>query len=150
MFDFKIYLHQACLHRIDQTITLASQAMEDAQNAANQETKSSVGDKYETGRAMMQLEKEKYAQQLAQAQDLRQQLELLNPQLNSTQIQRGTLLRSNEGLYYLSVSLGKITHEGKTVFVLSAASPLGQVLLGKRTGDKISFQGRSIHILELW
>lgn len=150
MLDFKISLHQACLQRIDQTITLASQAMEDAQNAANQETKSSVGDKYETGRAMMQLEKEKYAQQLAQAQDLRQQLELLNPQHNSTQIQRGTLLRSNEGLYYLSISLGKITHESKTVFVLSAASPLGQVLLGKKAGDKISFQSRSIHILELW
>ena len=150
MFEFKISLHQACLQSIDQTITLATQAMEDAQNAANQETKSSVGDKYETGRAMMQLEKEKYAQQLAQAQDLRQQLELLNPQNTSSHIQRGTLLRSNESLYYLGVSLGKITHEGKTVFVLSAASPLGQVLLGKKAGDKISFQGRSISILGLW
>lgn len=150
MLDFKISLHQACLQRVQQAIALALKAMEDAQNAANQETKSSVGDKYETGRAMMQLEKEKYAQQLVQAQDLHQQLERLNPQQQSTQIQLGSLIRSNEGLYYLSVSLGKLIHEGKTVFVLSAASPLGQVLLGKKAGEKIVFQGRNISILELW
>lgn len=150
MLDFKISLHQACLQRVQQAIALALKAMEDAQNAANQETKSSVGDKYETGRAMMQLEKEKYAQQLVQAQDLYQQLERLNPQQQSTQIQLGSLIRSNEGLYYLSVSLGKLIHEGKTVFVLSAISPLGQVLLGKKAGEKIVFQGRNISILELW
>lgn len=150
MLDFKISLHQACLQRVQQAVALALKAMEDAQNAANQETKSSVGDKYETGRAMMQLEKEKYAQQLVQAQDLHQQLERLNPQQQSTQIQLGSLIRSNEGLYYLSVSLGKLIHEGKTVFVLSAASPLGQVLLGKKAGEKIVFQGRNISILELW
>lgn len=150
MLDFKLSLHQACLQRVQQAIALALKAMEDAQNAANQETKSSVGDKYETGRAMMQLEKEKYAQQLVQAQDLHQQLERLNPQQQSTQIQLGSLIRSNEGLYYLSVSLGKLIHEGKTVFVLSAISPLGQVLLGKKGGEKIVFQGRNISILELW
>lgn len=150
MLDFKTSLHQACLQRIERTIEQAIKAMEDAQNAANQETKSSVGDKYETGRAMMQLEKEKYAQQLVQAQDLHQQLERLNPQQPSTQIQLGSLILSNEGLYYLSVSLGKMTHEGKTVFVLSAASPLGQVLVGKKEGEKIVFQGRNISILELW
>lgn len=150
MLSFKISLHQVCLQRVDQTIALATQAMEDAQNAANQETKSSVGDKYETGRAMMQLEKEKYAQQLAQAQVLRQQLEQLNPQQQHNHIQLGSLLRTDEGLYYLSVSLGKLMHEAKTVFVLSAASPLGQVLVGKKAGDKIAFQGRNISILEVW
>lgn len=150
MLDFKTSLHQACIQRVQQAIALALKAMEDAQNAANQETKSSVGDKYETGRAMMQLEKEKYAQQLVQAQDLHQQLERLNPQQTSTPIQLGSLIRSNEGLYYLSVSLGKLMHEGRTVFVLSAASPLGQVLLGKKAGEKIVFQGRNINILELW
>lgn len=150
MLNFKISLHQACLQRVDQTIALAIQAMEDVQNSANQETKSSAGDKYETGRAMMQLEKEKYAQQLAQAQDLRQQLEQLNPQQQHSQIQLGTLLRTNEGIYYLSVSLGKLIHEDQTAFVLSAASPLGQVLLGKKAREKITFQGRNIDILELW
>ena len=150
MSTFKTTLHQACLARIDQSIAAATQAMEDAQNSANQETKSSVGDKYETGRAMMQLEKDKFAQQLAQSQELRLQLEQLNPLSTYPAIQLGSLLRSNEGYYYLAVSLGKIIHEGKAVYVLSTAAPLGQVLLGKKLGDKIPFQGRNIEILELW
>jgi hypothetical protein len=150
MTDFKLALHQACLTRIQQNIQALSQAMEDIQNAANQETKSSVGDKYETGRAMLQLEKEKYAQQLAQALELRQQLEQIDPEKNYTDIQPGSLIRSNEGYFYLAVSLGKMTLEGKTVFVLSAAAPLGQVLLHQKSGARLHFQGREIEILELW
>ena len=150
MNSFKIALHQACLNRIDQRIVLAQKAMDDIQESANQETKSSAGDKYETSRAMMQQEKDKHADQLDQAQELRRQLELLDPAITQTQIQTGSLVQTNEGQYYLSVSLGKMVLDNQTVFVLSAAAPLGQALLHKRTGDKIVFQNRSIEILSIW
>lgn len=149
MSSFKIALHQACLNRIDQRILLAQKAMDDIQESANQETKSSAGDKYETSRAMMQQEKDKHADQLDQAQELRRQLELLDPAINQAQIQTGSLVQTNEGQYYLSVSLGKMVLDNQTVFVLSAAAPLGQALLHKRIGDKIVFQNRSIEILEI-
>lgn len=150
MSSFKIALHQACLNRIDQRILLAQKAMDDIQESANQETKSSAGDKYETSRAMMQQEKDKHADQLDQAQELRRQLELLAPAITQAQIQTGSLVQTNEGQYYLSVSLGKMVMDNQTVFVLSAAAPLGQALLHKRIGDKIVFQNRSIKILNIW
>ena len=149
MSSFKTALHQACLNRIEQRILLAQKAMDDIQESANQETKSSAGDKYETSRAMMQQEKDKYADQLDQAQELRRQLELLDPAITQAQIQTGSLVQTNEGQYYLSVSLGKMVLDNQTVFVLSAAAPLGQTLLHKRIGDKIVFQNRSIEILEI-
>ena len=150
MKPFKIALHQACLERIDQRIALANQAMEDIQNSANQETKSSAGDKYETGRAMMQQEKDKQAIQLAQALELRHQLEHIDPAQSFEEIQAGSLMMTNEGYYYLTVSLGKIILEQKTVYVLSAASPLGQTLLRRRIGDNIQFQQRTIQIIALY
>ena len=150
MKPFKIALHQACLERIDQRIALANQAMEDIQNSANQETKSSAGDKYETGRAMMQQEKDKQAIQLAQALELRQQLEHIDPAQSFEEIRAGSLMMTNEGYYYLTVSLGKIILEQKTVYVLSAAAPLGQALLRRRVGDKIQFQQRTIQIIALY
>lgn len=150
MSSFKIALHQACLNRIDQRIVLAQKAMDDIQESANQETKSSAGDKYETSRAMMQQEKDKHADQLDQAQELRRQLELLDTAITQAQIQTGSLVQTNEGQYYLSVSLGKMVLDNQTVFVLSAAAPLGQALLHKRIGDKIVFQNRSIEILNIW
>jgi transcription elongation GreA/GreB family factor len=138
------------MERLDQTIVAATKAMNDVQNDANQETKSSAGDKYETSRAMLQQEKDKHALQLAQALDLRQQLERLDPAVAYPDIQLGSLVRTSEGDYYLAVSLGKMQVEGKTVYVLSTAAPLGQVLLHRKVGDTIVFQGRKIEILALW
>lgn len=150
MITFKTSFHQACLGRLDQTIVAATKAMNDVQDDANQETKSSAGDKYETSRAMLQQEKDKHALQLAQALDLRQQLERLDPAVSYPEIQLGSLVWTSEGDYYLAVSLGKMQVEGKTIYVLSAAAPLGQVLLHQKVGNTIVFQGRKIEILALW
>jgi len=48
-----------CLAEIEKRIHTAKSAMESAEESARNETKSSAGDKFETGRAMMHLEKEK-------------------------------------------------------------------------------------------
>ncbi|WP_258539158.1 hypothetical protein [Chitinophaga oryzae] len=47
-----------------QRIAVTQRAMDEAQAAANQESKSSVGDKYETARAMSHMEKDMHARQL--------------------------------------------------------------------------------------
>jgi Transcription elongation factor, GreA/GreB, C-term len=146
MSTFKTALHRACLTRVAQSIAAAQTAMDEAQAAANQETKSSAGDKYETGRAMMQLEKEKYALQRQQAEENYRQLELLDPAQSNEYIRPGSLIQTTEGLFYLCVSLGKLAVEGKTVFVLSPQSPLGEALLGKKTGEQVSFRGKEVTI----
>jgi len=56
---------------IDQRIDAAKKAIGEAQASANEETKSSAGDKYETGRAMMQLAIEQNSTQLAKKYFLR-------------------------------------------------------------------------------
>ena len=43
--------------RLQQKLARLEDMMKNAQAEANKETKSSAGDKYETGRSMMQLEK---------------------------------------------------------------------------------------------
>ena len=53
-------LYKKCVQIIENQILLAQQGIENAQQAANEETKSSAGDKYETTRAMMQIEIENF------------------------------------------------------------------------------------------
>jgi sortase (surface protein transpeptidase) len=55
----KTRLHSLCVSYVGQRIETAQRAIAIAQASANEETKSSAGDKYETGRAMAQLEIEK-------------------------------------------------------------------------------------------
>lgn len=123
--------------------------MEAAQASANEETKSSAGDKYETGRAMMQLELEKNAVQLAEATKLKLTLDQIDPGKKSDVVQLGSLVSTTQGHYYISISAGKFDMKGTTVFAVSAASPVGAKLLGLKKGDNVDFNGKTFLITEV-
>lgn len=136
---FKIKLHQHCLDIIEQQLSGINNALKDAQDGANNETKSSAGDKHETGRAMAQLETEKLTTQLVEANKLKTLLQKAGntQQLNTVSVD--SLIRTNKGLFYLTIGLGKVVIETKTVFVISSASPIGKLLLNKKEKDSFSF-----------
>ncbi|MEJ0032235.1 MAG: hypothetical protein WDO15_18500 [Bacteroidota bacterium] len=60
-------LYHLCLEFIDNRIKTIRNAISETQASADEETKSSAGDKYETGLSMMQLDMEKQAEQLQEA-----------------------------------------------------------------------------------
>ena len=68
--SFKIKLHHYCESIVEEQLSGIIAALKDAQEGANNETKSSAGDKHETGRAMAQLETEKLNTQLNEANQL--------------------------------------------------------------------------------
>ncbi len=143
----KQQLHHLCLAYVTQRIMNAQAAMEEAQRAANEETKSSAGDKYETGRAMMQLEKQKNALQLAEALKLKEQLAKVNPTKTYQEVQPGCLVKLNTGSFYIAISAGKLRLEGERYYAISIQSPIGQALRGKKQGEEIIFNGKKICVL---
>lgn len=147
--NFKIKVHTHCLKLVDERIALARKLIEEAQTSANQDTKSSMGDKYETSREMMALEMRKAGEQLQEASKLKQVLGELNPNNNEQKITLGSLIYTSIGDFYLSVSLGQIEIEGRPLYILSAVSPLGKVLVGKQKGDSFIFNSRNIEIIKI-
>ena len=121
---------------------------DDLQNSLLNETKSSAGDKHETGRGMVQLEQEKLAKSLTQVTLLRNALSKVKPYESHDVIQYGSLVQTSNGYFFFSVGLGKIQVEDQDVFCMTATSPLGQKLLGKRKGEHIQMN-TSIEILDL-
>ncbi|AHM63303.1 hypothetical protein D770_25290 [Flammeovirgaceae bacterium 311] len=142
-------LHELCLQQINQRITTAKEAMDAAQAAANAEGKSSAGDKYETGRAMMQLERDQHARLLAEALKLKQALDNLDVTRQHDQVQAGSLLRTDMGNFYIAVSLGKLTLEGQEYMAISPVTPLAGSLMGLHSGDAAVFNNKKFRILEL-
>ena len=63
-----------------------------------------------------------------------------------TVVDKGSLVVSELGIFYLSIGLGKITVDVNDVFVLSLESPLGNSLKGKKVGDAITFNGSTSQI----
>lgn len=144
--SIKQQLFTHCEQYIHQKIMAAQQAIEAAQKAANEETKSSVGDKYETGRAMMQLEKEKYASQLNEGLKLQKVLAQINPQAPHKTVGLGSIVTTPQANYYIAISAGKIAIDQQNYFTISLASPIGQVLQGAQEGDTITFRNQKLTI----
>ena len=149
MTSIKQTLHALCLVYIEERIKVANQAIQFAQASANEETKSSAGDKYETGRAMAQLEIEKNSMQLADAQKLKQLQLQLDPTKITDTIQAGSLAITNQGRFYISIPAGQFTIEGETYFAVSPSSPIAQKLLGLKKGDQFSFNNKEFAVLQV-
>lgn len=145
----KVALHTLCSQLVEQRIATAKEAMDAAQAAANTEGKSSVGDKYETTRAMMQLERDQNARLLGEAIKLKQALENLDPTLQHEQVRPGSIVRTSAGNYYVSISLGSIALDGVEYIALSPVTPLGSSLLGLKPRSKLEFNKRKIEIIDV-
>ncbi|WP_420146811.1 3-oxoacyl-ACP synthase [Spirosoma sp.] len=147
--SLKTKLFALCQAYVQQRIDTARQAMEAAQEAANSEEKSSAGDKYETGRAMAQLERDRHAQLLAEAMKLRQDLERLSADKLYDTVQPGSLVTTNRGIFFVSISAGKLSLDAKDYFAVSPASPISLALLGRKTGDSVTFNNLTYQIQEI-
>lgn len=145
----KIALHALCQQQVAQRIVTAKDAMDAAQLAANAEGKSSAGDKYETGRAMMQLERDQHARSMTEGLKLKQALDRLDPTLMHEQVRPGSLVKTTAGTYYIAVSLGKMELEGESYMAISPVTPLATNLMGLTVGEKAEFNKQAIEILTI-
>jgi transcription elongation GreA/GreB family factor len=128
-------LFEACKNMLLQRIADGEKAMLDAQEAANSEEKSSMGDKYETGRAMSQLARDMSAKQVFEnKQELANLIKLENTKTDKTVVQ-GSVVMANGKFFYIAVGLGVIDFNRMQVTVLSPKAPLAQLMLGKKAGD---------------
>ena len=117
--------------------------------ASNNETKSSMGDKYETSREMVQQEINNIQLQLNENLRAKNSLKLITTNPHQT-IGVGSLVETEKGLFYIAVSLGEIIFNEKKIFVISTESPLGNVLLGHKTGEEISLNNLKQKIIKIW
>ncbi len=111
------------------------------------DTKSSAGDKFETGREMIQIEMNKVQSQISKTELLLQDLSKLDPINKYESVSFGSLVKTNQGTYFISIGWGKVMVDDLALFVISLASPLGQMLNGKQVNSEFIFQG-NIYIIE--
>ncbi|MDG1503805.1 MAG: 3-oxoacyl-ACP synthase [Flavicella sp.] len=139
-------LFAKCEAFVSEKIDSLEKGLQSHQKALASEIKSSAGDKHETGRAMLQLEMEKSGQQLQEVLQLKVVLEKISLEQQSEVIRLGSLVITNRGIYFLAISMGMIVHRQTTYFAVSPSSPIGNLLLGKRIGENILFQGKQLSI----
>ncbi len=135
-------LYLLCCDYVESRRPSAMLAMEQAQEAANVEEKSSAGDKYETGRAMAHLEKEKAAFQVQEANKLKIALDKIAQTTHTGQIGLGSVIKTNLGNFYMAIGAGKLVVDDIEYLALSPTAPLGAMFLTRKAGDEIVFQNK--------
>lgn len=149
MQDIKSSLYQLCLNFIKERIETAEFALKQAREASNDDTKSSAGDKYETSREMMQQDIDRNKRLLIDAEDNQRVLLSLKESPSSVTARNGSLIYTNQSNFYLSISAGQLHLDKDTYFAISAVSPIGKLLLGKRNGDHFEFNGKKYTIKDI-
>lgn len=148
--NIKELLIKECVRHTESRILAISRALELVSESRNDETKSSAGDKYETGRAMMQLEEDKNRSQLARVQQVMNTLHRISTLGNSDKAELGSLVETDKGSYFISIGLGKVMVDKEVYYCVSIDSPVGELLMGREAGEKIEFNGSSRRILSIF
>lgn len=149
ILQLKQKLHAACEASLGKRLDDIKLALAEAQEAANQETKSSAGDKHETGRAMMQLETEKLSRQLQEILNEQQALKMIRHEQTYQVVDKGSLVTTNLLRLYIAISAGRLVVDENEYYAISINTPLGMALKGKKSEDTVIFQNKKHEILQI-
>jgi hypothetical protein len=143
-------LHRMVLTRFEERIASLEASIRELQLSANDETKSSAGDKYETGRAMVHLEIEKLAQQLQASTMARRFVATVNVSEVADIVRPGAVVETTIGKFFFLVNAGDLTAAGNKFISISAESPLGKLLWHQSKGTQITLNGKLVGIINIF
>ena len=147
--ELKSLVYHKILDELDRKIDVINKAIILAKDSRNNDTKSSAGDKFETGREMMQIEIEKNEVLLNQTAKQRKELTRIDISVPFDKVAFGSLVETDKGIYFISIGIGKVQLADQICYAISLASPIGGLLKDKTIGDEVQFQERSFVIKEI-
>jgi transcription elongation GreA/GreB family factor len=142
----KAEIHAVILQHLEESMEQGKNDYLLAKESRDSDTKSSAGDKFETGREMMQREIDKISASLDMLKGKLAQMKRIDIHENQARVGIGSFIETDAENYYLSVGLGRLTCSGTPFYAISADSPIGELLLGKKNKDSIELRGRKITI----
>jgi hypothetical protein len=134
-------LYLQCEMFLDNRLQTFQETVSEIQKALLSETKSTAGDKHETGRAMLQLEREKLGKQLAVIQKSKALLARVDFKTDSSIICLGSIVCTTQLNYFICISAGELIDNDDKFYAISLHTPIAKLLLSKQKGDIIEFRG---------
>lgn len=141
-------IFQAAKDFLDDKISHIRMLIDEAR-ASNNDTKSSMGDKYETGREMLQQEINNLQLQLNEFEKAKLVLQSIQPKQHKA-VGLGSLVQTESGMFFTAVSLGEISVNERRIFFISPQSPLAKAMWNKSENETFLMNGSSHQIQKIW
>ena len=143
-------LYNLCEKFINNRLQSVNNTISEIQISLQSETKSSAGDKHETGRAMLQLEREKAGNQLAEIEKQTKILQKINVETKHQKVTLGSVVKTTQANFFIAVSAGEFTIANESYFAISVATPIAQLLLSNNVGDVVEFRDNRFKIVAIF
>ncbi len=144
--EIKQRLYEMCHDFVEERFSNVQNQIKEIQESLTSETKSSAGDKHETGRAMLQLEREKAGHQLAEIEKLKESLSKVDTTVISSSVGLGSVVFTSQANYFIAISAGKLEVNSQSFFAISPNTPIGLLMMGKVVGDEVVFREQNFLI----
>lgn len=142
-------LHNHCENYIRKKLKILEKRKNELKLALESEDKRSAGDKHETGRAMIQLEREKLGKQILENEQVLKKYISFKKTSNKENVRIGSIVITTDLNFYLSLPAGFLKNDSNIFYCVSPESPIGKLLLGKKVKDEIYFNNKTSTILEI-
>lgn len=145
----KTQLVSHCNTQVDKRHSKIKQTIADIEESLFEESKNSSGDKHETGRAMLQIDRENAGKQLKEIETVAQLLNKIDVKATSDYARLGSLVYTDRFNYFISISIGVVPLAQTDYLCVALNSPIGVMLSGKKKGEEFVFNGHSYKIREV-
>ena len=140
MKNLKNLLFDHCENHINNKLKNYLKIDQELFKSLNEETKSSAGDKHETTRAMIQIEREKNSKRIKEIENSKKQLIVIKSvQLNNLKVSPGSIIFTSNNNYFISISSEIYSSDTNKIYCVSTNTPIAKSYLGKKIGDIVTF-----------
>ena len=146
MAELRPDLIKACREYLQTRIKVIQKAMDGLKEDLEGESKSSAGDKFETGREMINIEWNKLSVQLNEYDRLGQILKRIEEHTPNGNVVLGSIVITDSANYFISIPAGEIKNADEKFYAIGIKSPMAQLLVGKKKGDKVVFNAKEFTI----
>jgi hypothetical protein len=149
LHELKKEIHRQCVLLTEERIGVLQREIGELREAAGEQGKSSAGDKHETGRAMTDLEIEKNQVSLKNLLQIQAALKQFDPLKKQERPTAGALVGTDQGLFYIAASLGRIQAGEKEIMVISPDAPIVKALQLYPIKNPVVFNNRIYQVKEI-
>lgn len=147
--ELRLDLVSYCTRFVEDQINHVQEVINSAKESAKNESKSSAGDKHETGKSLLQLEQENNAKLLNNMLSQKPVIKLLQDFIPTDKIELGSIVETSIGTYFIAIGIGVVKLDHGNYFVISPTAPVGKLFAGKQVGDVVKFNGKDIKIISV-
>ena len=145
----KSVLLEQCFQVVQKRFGRIKQTIADIETSLHEESKSSAGDKHETARAMLQIDRENAGKQLQEIEKVQQLLKKIDISSESNYVRLGSLVYTDKAVYFIGISIGDVEIDNTHYLCVALNSPIGLALSGKKKGDVCTFNEKQFTILQI-